>query len=156
MRLRVKALHAIRHDPRVLARFWDRVEKSADQDGCWDWKGRVTPDGYPSFQVGQGSIAPSHVAWLWSTGDLPLGGRVRRLCENALCVRPSHLAWIVGRLMERRLATETDGYLHVPGIRVPIADAPTGSPQVLRLAASRDDNPDREHPDLMRSDVGKR
>jgi hypothetical protein len=108
---RAKALLAIGRDHRVLERFWSSVEQSVEPNGCWEWKGWLKPGGYPAFQIGQQSIAAPYVTWFWSTGDLPLGGRLHQTCDNSLCVRPSHLAWSVGRVMMRRLAAESDGYI---------------------------------------------
>jgi len=129
-----RVLIAIKRNPRILERFWSRVDRQAETDnGCWEWKGRCSPSGYPSFQVGQCSIAPCHIMWFSRTGELPLGGRVHHLCENSLCVRPSHLAWVVGRLTERRLITETDGYLTLAGVPRCLDDRPPRVPQVVRL-----------------------
>jgi hypothetical protein len=126
----------IRNDPRILQRFWSCVDKNDGENGCWEWKGRCSYPGYPSFQVGQDSIPPSFVAWFSSTGEMPLGGRLHRTCENRLCVRPSHLAWIVSRLTERRLLAESEGYLALPGIPRCVDDRPPTWPQVVRVAAA--------------------
>lgn len=112
-----KVLLAIRRDPRIQERFWSRVGKEETEAGCWQWRGPVKPGGYPSLQVGQHSIAPSYLSWYWSTGELPLGGRLQQRCGNLLCIRPSHLAWIVSRHMEVRMAAENDGYICMLGVR---------------------------------------
>ena len=106
-----KALLAIQRDQRVRERFWSRVERSDDENGCWEWRGTQKPGGYPFIQVGYHSMSPSFLSWFWSTGEFPLSGQIHQICENRLCVRPSHLTWIVGRVMEQRLAAEHDGYL---------------------------------------------
>ena len=54
-----QGLDAPTRDPRILQRFWSHVDKDEADDGCWDWRGRCSPAGYPSFQVGQRCIAPS-------------------------------------------------------------------------------------------------
>lgn len=127
-----RALIAIRQDPRILERFWSRVDKADTDQGCWEWTGRRSR-GYPSFQIGRCSIAPCHITWFSRTGELPLGGRVHHLCENSLCVRPSHLAWVVGRVTERRLIAETDGYLALAGVPRRLAERPPRVPEVVRL-----------------------
>ena len=128
-----RLLIALKQNPRILERFWSRVAKAETDDGCWEWTGRCSPAGYPSFPVGQFNIAPWNITWFSRTGELPLGGRVHHLCENSLCVRPSHLAWVVGRLMERRLLTETDGYLTLAGVPRCLEERPLRVPQVVRL-----------------------
>lgn len=35
----------------IIARFWSKVEKSTDPDGCWLWRGAVTSRGSGSFGV---------------------------------------------------------------------------------------------------------
>jgi hypothetical protein len=109
-------LKALQRDPTILQRFWSRVVKSEMDNGCWEWTGRCRTPGCPSFQVGQWSIAPSYVTWFSSTGALPLGGHIQRVCENGMCVRPSHLTWIVGRVTERRLRAQSDGYEELVGL----------------------------------------
>jgi len=52
-----------------------------------------------------------------------------------MCVRPRHLAWIVGRSAERRALAETDGYLSLPGVPVHVDHARFGMPHMVRLAA---------------------
>src|SRR5690242_3623295 len=67
-----RVLIAIKQNPRILERFWSRVEKTETDNGCWEWKGRCSPSVYPAFQVGQCSIAPCHIIWFSLTGELPL------------------------------------------------------------------------------------
>jgi hypothetical protein len=125
-------------DERIVNRFWSRVDKGSTTDGCWEWQGGFKPGGYPSFQIGQSSIAAAYVAWFSTTGELPLGGRIQQLCENHRCVRPSHLAWIVGRMMERRVADQHDGYVSISGVPMPMANRPPRTPRMLRLIEARD------------------
>lgn len=108
-----KIMLAICRDQRIKERFWSHVEKCDGAEGCWEWRGYFKTHAYPSLQVGQHSIAPSHLSWFWNTGELPLGGRIHQVCKNPLCVRPSHLAWVIGRATARRLAAEADGYLSI-------------------------------------------
>jgi hypothetical protein len=129
-----KTLRLIHDDPRVMERFGAR-RKGPREDDCWEWQGKVTPSGHPCFHLGQHSVAPGHLSWFWSTGELPTCGRVQRLCENPRCVRPQHLAWIVGRTSERRALAETDGYQSLPGVAVRIDRPRVGMPHVVRLAS---------------------
>lgn len=129
-----QALRAVKHDPRIMKRFWSCVDKSESENGCWEWTGRCSQPGYPSFQVGQCYVAPSYIAWFSSTGELPLGGRFHRLCENSLCVRPAHLAWIVGRATERRMLAESDGYVSLTGVPRSLDNPSQRLPHVVRLA----------------------
>ena len=114
-RQRSKVVSAIERDPRILQRFWSYVDKNEVDNGCWEWTGRCHKPGYPCFQVGQRCVHPSYISWFSTTGEIPLGGRIERVCDNNLCVRPSHLSWLVGRRTEERLIAEADGYLTLAG-----------------------------------------
>jgi hypothetical protein len=131
-----KILNAIQRDARILQRFWSCVDKDEAENGCWEWRGRCSQPGYPSFQVGQDTIPPAFVTWFVTTGEMPSGGRLHRLCENSRCVRSSHLAWILGRAMERRLLAEADGYVALPGVPWSLDDPSPRLPRVVRLASS--------------------
>ena len=136
-----KALLAIQRDPRIQERFWSRVEKSDAADGCWEWRGSVKPGGYPSIQIGNNSITPTVLSWYWSSGEFPLGGRLHQVCGNQICVRPSHLAWVVSRMTEQRLVAESEGYLPIVGIEVPVDDP---SPNTPRFGRRIVDSPARQ------------
>src|SRR4051812_46656624 len=128
---------ALRRDPRIMVRFWSQVTRHERQEKCWEWHGSVSAKGQPSFHVGQRSVAPSHLSWFWSTGELPTCGRIERLCENPRCVRPRHLGWLVGRAAERHALAETDGYLSLPGVAIAVDDPELRMPRMMRLASDR-------------------
>jgi hypothetical protein len=131
-----QVLLAVQRDPEVLARFWSRVERPDADAACWEWRGRRTREGHPVFNVGPSTIAPARLAWLCSTGEFPLGGRVHRNCHNTLCVRPEHLIWSLGAATERRLAAETDGYVAVPGFTLTRDAPPCDWPRTVRMASA--------------------
>jgi len=127
-------LNALQRDPRILERFWSHVEKDSSKNSCWEWTGRCRPAGYPTFQVGQWTIAPAYLTWFSSTGEWPLGGRMHRLCENGMCIRPSHLAWIVGRVTESRILAQDEGYLSLAGVKHTLENPSPRLPRTVRLA----------------------
>jgi hypothetical protein len=131
-----QALLAVRRDPAIMVRFWSRVERPDDENACWEWRGCCSKDGHPAFHIGQSSISPSRLAWLWSAGEFPLGGRIHRRCQNPLCLRPAHLLWIVGATMEHRLSAESDGYVPVGGVKVVVDDPPGGWPRTVRITGT--------------------
>lgn len=66
-------------DKRRVARFWRHVEKT---DGCWNWTGKLTPQGYGQF-TGGGAY---RFALELATG--PLGDLCAlHKCNNKRCVR---------------------------------------------------------------------
>jgi hypothetical protein len=107
-------VRAATRDPQVVARFWTSVERDESADACWEWRGRRSGEGHPIFAIRSHSVSAARVAWLAATGEFPLGGRLRRTCQNASCVRPEHLAWDLGVQSQRMLRSESDGYVSVP------------------------------------------
>jgi hypothetical protein len=72
----------------LAERFWSKVDKSSDPDGCWRWTGR-TVKGYGTISTGNGKAyeAAHRVAWLLVHGEAPDPDLVLdHLCGNRLCV----------------------------------------------------------------------
>lgn len=72
-------------------RFW-RLVKRVDGDGCWEWAGsRNKNSGHGHFNRRAGvGINAQRMAWILTHGD-PGPQFVLHKCDNAPCVRPSHL-----------------------------------------------------------------
>jgi hypothetical protein len=83
-------------------RFWSKVRKSSEPDGCWEWMaarwkraGGVLS--YGNFQTGSrrdGTNRPNYahrVSWEMAYGPIPDGMNVLHKCDNVACVRPDHL-----------------------------------------------------------------
>jgi hypothetical protein len=143
-RIHWSVVRALRNDPRVLERFWTHVRVNEGADACWEWTGGVTLGGYPSFRIAGRSIAASHVTWFVSAGEFPEGGRVKRLCGNVACVRPTHLAWALSSLLERAVESFDDGYVTLPGHAFVPGTRDPRDPRVLRAAVSPTDAPSRD------------
>lgn len=88
-----------RNGPGVRApmpeRFWRRVEKSSDVNGCWLWQGQVDKDGYgllhDSEKPGKrGNIRAHRYSWRLHSSD-PGEKFVCHHCDTPGCVRPDHL-----------------------------------------------------------------
>src|SRR5687768_11337382 len=73
-------------------RFWARVTKSPEPDGCWLWSGAIfTATGYGSVTVNSRPASAHRIAWTLTHGAIPGGLNVLHRCDNPPCVRPDHL-----------------------------------------------------------------
>lgn len=72
-----------------VERFWPHVDVT-DDDGCWLWTAARTPDGYGA--AGHGKLA-HRMSFALAYGEevLQSDETLDHLCNNKLCVRPSHL-----------------------------------------------------------------
>jgi hypothetical protein len=129
-------VRALNEDARVLDRFWANVDTSASERGCWEWRGNLRNQEYPTLFIGNHSIAAVHVAWFTATGEIPTGGRVYRTCDNLRCVRPEHLAWALSRRSEHQVDARDDGYVARSGVAVPKEDRLPWHPRVWRYIAA--------------------
>lgn len=67
--------------------FWERVEKGVM---CWKWTGLVNGKGYGVFDTGHRLEYAHRYAYFALVGDIRPGQRLRKTCDNRLCVNPAH------------------------------------------------------------------
>lgn len=72
-------------------RFFAKVLKSMDSDGCWNWIASKYRDGYGRIQFQRKSVRAHRISWQIHHGPIPDGVQVLHRCDNPLCVRPDHL-----------------------------------------------------------------
>lgn len=84
-----EAIKRVVVDHKLVDRFWSYVRRGS---GCWDWLGARTQDGYGTFS-GHGNVTmrAHRISWSIHNGPIPAGAWVLHKCDNAGCVRPSHL-----------------------------------------------------------------
>lgn len=82
-------------------RFWPKVDKSAEPDGCWVWTAS-RDQGYGKMYY-HGRYVRAHIlAYEWLVGPIPAGLELDHLCRNHACVNPVHLEPVTHRENLRR------------------------------------------------------
>jgi hypothetical protein len=72
-------------------RFWPKVSKSTDADGCWLWLGGGRGRGYGAFKISGKKESAHKVSYEMAYGPVPEGLFVCHRCDVRRCVRPDHL-----------------------------------------------------------------
>lgn len=75
-------------------RFWAKVAKPTNtySDGCWEWRGRLSRQGYGYFDLDGKAVRAHRIAVQIVTGaPLLRQATLDHLCRNRACVRPTHL-----------------------------------------------------------------
>lgn len=76
-------------------RFEDRVVR---RDGCWDWRGKQSDQGYSQMRVGPKTTGAHRVAYELFVGPIPVDKEMDHLCRNRGCVNPAHLEAVAHRV----------------------------------------------------------
>lgn len=69
-------------------RFWSKVDKTSDPNGCWLWTAYIDVGGYGKFD---GRALAHRYAYTDLRGEIPHGLQLDHTCHNRSCVNPSHL-----------------------------------------------------------------
>jgi len=95
---------------RDVDRFWIKVAKSPDPDGCWLWIAGTFDSGYGAFRFHNRLRRTHRLAYEWLVGPIPDGSQVLHKCPdggNRRCVNPAHLA--LGTHEENMRDRDVDG-----------------------------------------------
>lgn len=86
--------------PRIdpLTRFAAKYRELAN--GCWEWLGGKTPEGYGMFRPGgadRNNVGAHRWAYQTFKAPIPAGFDLDHLCRNPGCVNPAHLEPVTTR-----------------------------------------------------------
>ncbi len=79
-----------------MIRFWSKVDKSGEGQGCWEWTAYKSPEGYGRSRLGKKRLA-HRIAYELLVGPVPEGLQLDHLCRNRSCVNPAHLEPVTSR-----------------------------------------------------------
>ena len=66
-------------------------DKVVRQEGCWDWKGWMTGQGYGGIYFDSKTIGAYKASWIINNGMVPDGKWILHKCDNRICSNPDHL-----------------------------------------------------------------
>lgn len=72
-------------------RFWNKVDKGSDPNGCWLWMGIRINSGYGRIMSEGRHQLVHRVSYQLAVGSIPPDMVIDHLCRNRLCVNPQHL-----------------------------------------------------------------
>lgn len=78
--------------PTLAERFWAKVDRTTDPDGCWEWQAARNAGGYGVIRGEHREMLLAHRVSLALDGrPVPPGQVARHRCDNPCCVNPAHL-----------------------------------------------------------------
>lgn len=84
-------MRPMHHDSKIIDRFFSKVQKSEDPDGCWGWVGKISASGQAMFTIGKKVCTAAQFSYTLHKEQLPVNTQVTKTCKNGLCTNPKHL-----------------------------------------------------------------
>jgi hypothetical protein len=85
--------------------------------GCWEWTGRITPQGYGTISLAGKSHRAHRLSYEALVGPIPDGLGLDHLCRNRPCVNPDHLEPVTQSVNTKRgfgIGTKHSMVTHCP------------------------------------------
>ncbi len=99
------------------------------ENGCWEWVGGTTRDGYGLFRPNGGKTQRVHV-WLYEQryGPISDGKECHHTCPNKICVNPDHIEIVTHKEHYDRDRLWQEGLARGSRFRLAKTHCPQGHP----------------------------
>jgi len=93
------------YEARAKARFWTKIDITANPDECWNWTGCINRTlNMPHTSKLMGKTRAQVIVWMLTKGEPK--NYVSTTCDNATCCNPNHLADVTfDKIIEKRART---------------------------------------------------
>lgn len=89
------------HRQNTLARFLDNI--AIKDNGCWEWQGYLSRDGYGYFSIGIHNTRVHRWSYeYYNQTVIPFDKQIDHLCRNRKCANPNHLEMVTCKENTRR------------------------------------------------------
>lgn len=79
-------------DKDTIDRFWSKVDKTSNTNGCWEYQGLQHPFGYGRFTNKGRTYLAHRLSFILHNGEITSKDILLHACDNPKCVNPNHLS----------------------------------------------------------------